>query len=91
MRIDKVSRETMLRAAHRLTARQHKRGVCLWSWVGSICCVGSTSAHQICRDYGWNPNERAEKELSYANTSVLTANPAWGKELIDMADKTGEG
>jgi hypothetical protein len=70
MRIDEVSRETMLRAAHRLTARQHKRGVSLWSWVGSICCVGCTSAHQICRDYGWNPDERAEKELSYANTTV---------------------
>ena len=57
----------MLRAAHRMTARQHKRGVPLWSWVGAICCTGSGSAHTICREYGWDPSAPADRELPSAN------------------------
>lgn len=67
VRIDEVSKEWMLRAAHRLTARQHKRGVPLWSWVGAICCTGSGSAHTICREYGWDPSAPADCELPLAN------------------------
>lgn len=56
----------MLRAAHQMTARQYKRGRPLWSWVGSVCCVGSTSAHTICRELGWNPHASAEHVLPEA-------------------------
>ena len=77
MRIDEVSKEWMLRAAHRLTARQHKRGVPLWSWVGAVCSTGSCSAHTICREYGWDPSAPADRELPSANAG-LTDTPSGG-------------
>jgi hypothetical protein len=70
MRIDEVSREWMLRAAHRLTARQHLRRVPLWSWVGQICCVGSGSAHTICIELGWNPHAYADRPLPESNAEA---------------------
>ena len=35
----------------------------LWSLVADLAGVGSTSATQICRELGWNPNQEAGKEL----------------------------
>lgn len=32
-----------------------------WSAVGAIFSVGSTSAHQLCRQFGLNPNEMQER------------------------------
>ena len=77
MRLDEVSREWMLRAAHSLTAKKHLRRLPLWSWVGAICCTGSGSAHTICRELGWNPHAYADKPLPSASfTSSEAIKPA---------------
>lgn len=62
-RLNAVNRYWMLRAAHTEASRTKLRNVPLWSFVGRICCVGSTSANQICRELGWNPDAPAMKEL----------------------------
>lgn len=59
-RLEKVDREAMLRAAVRMT---RQRGRSLWGVVGEVCGVGSTSAHEICRELGWEPSEEATKPL----------------------------
>ena len=63
MKLEEVSRETMLRAAHWYAAAHAKRGRPLWAFVMDICCVGSTSAYAICRELGWDPDARANREL----------------------------
>jgi hypothetical protein len=62
-RLDQVSREWMLRSAHNRARKSDLRGVPLWSFVGDICCVGSTSAGEICRELGWDPCAPAIQDL----------------------------
>ena len=69
MRLDEVNREWMIRGAHRLAARQRKRLIPLWSFVGAVCWVGSTSATMICRELGWDPDAPADKDLPRPNTN----------------------
>ena len=65
-RLDEVSREWMIRGAHFLAARRHKRHIQLWSFVGTVCSVGSTTATRICRELGWEPNAPAERNLPFS-------------------------
>lgn len=53
----------MLRGAIAAMSRNRKRGVPLWSLVGDVCCVGSGSSQDICRELGWDPNARGTDRL----------------------------
>lgn len=63
MKLENIDREWMLRGAISMIPRSEKKGIPLWSIVASICCVGSTSACEICRSIGWNPHARAVDAL----------------------------
>ena len=83
MRLDTVSRVQMLRGAWHLAARQRKRGICMWSFVGSVCSVCSGSAIAICREIGWDPNGRADKLPRHINKGPESAHKA--KQAEDVA------
>lgn len=47
-------------------AVKHQRdikGTPLWSVVGKLCCVGSTSAHDLCRIAGLEPGQPVSPRL----------------------------
>lgn len=62
MKLEEISREWMLRGAISAMSRQTRR-VPLWSLVGTVCCVGSTSANAICRELGWDPDAKGTDPL----------------------------
>jgi hypothetical protein len=49
-----------------MTSRNRKLNMPLWGIVSELCGVGSTSAHEICRDNGLNPSAPATDELPEA-------------------------
>ena len=55
MKLEQISRGFMLRAAIGAMGRRQRQKHPLWGLVKIICGVGSTSAHEICRELGWNP------------------------------------
>lgn len=55
-RLDRVSRETIIRNAHQHIRRKYRKAP-LWAFVRDICGVGATSATEICRELGWDPNK----------------------------------
>jgi hypothetical protein len=63
LRLEEVDREKMLRAALDVMSDYRKLYRPLWSIVGDVCCVGSTSAKRICRELGWDPDADAKAEL----------------------------
>lgn len=62
-KLEDISRETLLRSAHWHAADRHKKGRPLWAFVRDVCSVGSTSAFDICREIGWNPDANASMTL----------------------------
>ncbi len=65
--LDNVDRECLLRSAHSHAARGKTRWrkVPLWAFVRDLCCVGSTSATEICQSLGWDAHQDASKPLPY--------------------------
>jgi hypothetical protein len=59
---------TLMRNAHAFAAcgKAKWRGVPLWAFVRDLCCVGSTSASEICQSLGWDPHQDAAKALPRA-------------------------
>ncbi len=55
----------LIRNAHSMAARGKTkwRKVPLWAFVRDLCCVGSTSATEICASLGWDPHQDASKPL----------------------------
>lgn len=43
--------------------RPHASGHCLWSVVGHVFSVGSTSAIQICKDCGYDPFVKVKTKI----------------------------
>lgn len=64
MKLIEVRKDWMLYSAIRSASLTHKRGLPLWSIVGRICSVGSTSAHEICREMGWDPEAKATSDIT---------------------------
>lgn len=62
-RLAKVDRKMILFNAVHMTSKYRKRCVPLWAIVRDICSVGSHSAHEICREMGWNPDQPASWKL----------------------------
>lgn len=60
-RLSQVDRAWMLRNAVRMASK--KRRIPLWALVRDICSVGSHSAHEICREMGWNPEQPASWKI----------------------------
>ncbi|MFG0317412.1 MAG: hypothetical protein ACF8XB_09075 [Planctomycetota bacterium JB042] len=73
-----IDREIMLRNAWRVTGRRFVENRLLWGFVASVCGVGSTSAHAICRELGWNPDA----------TEMPPTNPTSGREGRTLADRS---
>lgn len=64
-RIDAVSKETIILNAHQLLRNSSKYSrTYLWTFIMDICAVGSTTAIAICREFGWNPNQKGSVPLS---------------------------
>ena len=63
MKLEQISREWMLRGAISRMSTNYKRKTPLWSLVADICCVGCTSASEICRELGWNPDAKGTDGL----------------------------
>ncbi len=60
-----IDRVGLLRSAH-LHIAQGKtkwRKTPLWVFMRDLCCVGSTSAGEICASLGWNAHQDAAKPL----------------------------
>lgn len=60
---DSVNRETIIRSAHGMAKVMLKKERPLWAFVRDLCCVGSTRAHSICLELGWEPDANAFKPL----------------------------
>lgn len=60
-----VDRLCLLRSAHSHVARGKTkwRGRPLWAFVRDLCCVGSTSAAEICASLGWDAHQDASRPL----------------------------
>jgi hypothetical protein len=59
-----VDRETILRGAHRYVGKRSRDGrEPLWYFIEQVCAVGSTSAKNICRELGWNPDAPTRQPL----------------------------
>ena len=63
MKREDSERETLLRTAIYYAGDHRKRNRPLWALVRDICCVGSTSAAEICAGMGWNPEANASDTL----------------------------
>lgn len=63
MKLKDVDRETILRAAHAEMRTMRKMRTPRWAWITRVCCVGSTSAHDICEDLNWAPDISAHLPL----------------------------
>lgn len=61
-RLEQVGCEWLLRSGLRYAVKGRRKEP-LWSVVMSVAGVGSTSATQICKELGWDPNQEAGKEL----------------------------
>ena len=62
MTLKDIPQRDILCAAHRLLRTKAAwRNVPLWVFVRDLCGVGSTSANEICRDLGWDPNQTTNK------------------------------
>jgi ribosomal protein S13 len=60
MTLEKIDRAWLLRSALRILAGTNFRIAPAWVAVMDLCGVGSTSAREICREQGLDP----EKKLS---------------------------
>lgn len=58
--------ETTLLSVHRLLYRRY-RGKPLWTFIADITLHGSTYSGQICRDFGWDPNQDGAIRLERAS------------------------
>ena len=63
-RLDLVNRKLMIVNAHALIKSKYKNRV-LWAFIADICGVGSTSACEICRECGWNPDQDCGEKLGW--------------------------
>jgi hypothetical protein len=51
-------------SAQRVAKPNYKHQV-LWAFVSNVLGLGATSAIAVCREYGWNPHQRATEKLPY--------------------------
>lgn len=51
------------RAVRKLAFNERKNGHCLWSVVGALFGLGSTSATRLCIDMGLNPDMKVKRTL----------------------------
>ena len=70
--------ETILLNLHHKEYRKLK-GAPLWAFVRDTCAVGSTRAREMCRQYGWNPDQ---------DGSVTLVRTQAGNHLSDTAESS---
>jgi len=76
MKIETIDRGWMIANAIGAMSRERRRGVPLWSLVRDICGVGSGSAHEICRELGWDPDAKGVASLPTPKQSKPVRLPA---------------
>ena len=57
-----ITVKRMLTNAHALLRHKYRKTP-LWALVVDVCGVGSTRGAQICREFGWNPDQDGSKRL----------------------------
>lgn len=60
--LENRTKEQLIRSAHHLLKYKYRRSP-LWVFVKDLVQCGCTSAHEICRDFGWNPSQGGAKQL----------------------------